>query len=900
MKKILKSAMLVALTAAGFTACSSEFDPGVYTPGDKQREEFAKGFEDVFGKVNPNQDWNLAEQATVGVSGLQGNSVQVYAKVGGKYILVGDYAKVPNSDELKVDVPKGVNDLLLISGNQTQKVKVGGSVSFASQTRAGSYGDKGNGIVISATDQKIEMTKADAQKFTTILPESESSGQSYSNTNLSKVTQDFKFVSNGEFVIFPTYWNTGNTDELGLYYLDDYAQMVRVPIYTIKSGSELQYVDENDVYKDCYTQNAAQPLDEWNAKKLVSTGIKVTIPEGTVFGMYIKPSNADYKYSESKYNEESSYSELTNNCYGSTFTLDGEMYLGFEDWVGGNNFDMNDMMFRFKGNVPTTVDESGISWDVACEDLGDLYDYDFNDVVFNVQHISGRNTVTVTPLAAGGQLQAWLYNSYKTTDGGLIGDTHELLGSAAPAILNANGTVSAGEKVTFELTGDAVNNFTMAYNPGSTISEGNSANSTDNMGGFYIKVRRGESDVITVNGPRQGSAPQMILVPAGWDWPTEGTRIDACYEDFERWGAGYYTNLTWYNNQKAGASVVKSPVQKVISSDSENPSGIERTLTSVWVADALSNPLSQVYLEKGSDAVTYSLKSNRPAEKETAYSVTVKSPESIGEILNYTFDDNAKTLVVTPGSTTGTVVFEITEASSDEYYGGKSEFTVIVEEPKTSSEFGVSSTKLNLTTVSGTETITIKSKNNTTPTISGGGNYFTLGNVTQANYGNTDGDGFYSWTVAVTQTGEGSGSYFTVSQVSNETYKGGNATIYVNVSKPDYGTEITSVECGGGAYNVPFDFSIEGLNLPTSGTIEITIVTSGSTWFNTNTNVYVIQGSSDGNSWNTITCQNVSQNEKAKSVTFVLDAVNLEGYSKIKVITDCDAKGGKVYWKPVE
>ena len=786
MKKILKSAMLVALTAAGFTACSSEFDPGVYTPGDKQREEFAKGFEDVFGKVNPNQDWNLAEQATVGVSGLQGNSVQVYAKVGGKYILVGDYAKVSNTEELKVDVPKGVNDLLLISGNQTQKVKVGGSVSFASQTREGSYGNKGNGIVIETTTQTIEMTKEDAQKFTTILPESESSGQSYSNTNLSKVTQDFKFVSNGEFVIFPTYWNTSNNDELGLYYMDDFAQIVRVPIYTIKSGSELQYVDANNNYYDISSNDAAASFG-WGvpAVKLVSTGIKVTIPEGTVFGMYVKPSNAECKYSESKYNEASSYSELTNNCYGSTFTLDGEMYLGFEDWVGGNNFDMNDMMFRFKGNVPTTVDESGISWDVACEDLGDLYDYDFNDVVFNVQHISGRNTVTVTPLAAGGQLQAWLYNSYKGAgEAGLIGDTHKLLGGDAPAILNANGTVSAGEKVTFELTGDAVNNFTMAYNPGSTIESGNSVNSTDNMGGFYIKVRRGESDVITVNGPRQGSAPQMILVPAGWDWPTEGTRIDACYEDFGKWGAGYYTNLTWYNNQKAGASVVKSPVQKVISSDSENPSGIERTLTSVWVADDLSNLLSQVYLEKESDAVTYSLKSNRPAEKETAYSVIVKSPESIDGILSYTFNATTNTLTVTPGSTTGTVVFEITEAASTEYYGGKSEFTVIVEEPKTPSEFSVSSNflssnTLNLTTTSGVETITIKSKSNVTPTISGGGNYFTLGTLTQTGWGSDE--GWYSWTVTVTQTGEGSGSYFTVSQVSNETYKGGNATITVNV-----------------------------------------------------------------------------------------------------------------------
>lgn len=785
MKKILKSAMLVALTAAGFTACSSEFDPGVYTPGDKQREEFAKGFEDVFGKVNPNQDWNLAEQATVGVSGLQGNSVQVYAKVGGKYILVGDYAKVSNSDELKVDVPKGVNDLLLISGNQTQKVKVGGSVSFASQTRAGSYGDKGNGIVIEATTQTIEMTKEDAQKFTTILPESESSGQSYSNTNLSKVTQDFKFVSNGEFVIFPTYWDTNNTNELGLYYMDDFAQIVKVPIYTIKSGSELQYVDGSNNYTNVTTKSAVDPFSyQIPAVKLVSTGIKVTIPKGTVFGMYIKPGNAECKYSESKYNEDSPYSELTNNCYGSTFTLDGEMYLGFEDWVGGNNFDMNDMMFRFKGNVPTTVDESGISWDVACEDLGNLHDYDFNDVVFNVQHISGRNTVTVTPLAAGGELQAWLYNSYKTTDGGLIGDTHALLNGAAPTILNANGIVTAGEKVTFELTGDAVNNFTMAYNPGSTIESGNSDNSTDNMGGFYIKVRRGESDVITVNGPRQGSAPQMILVPAGWDWPTEGTRIDACYENFERWGAGYYTNLTWYNNQKAGASVVKSPVQKVISSDSENPSGIERTLTSVWVADALSNPLSQVYLEKESDAVTYSLKSNRPADKETEYSVTVKSSESIDGILSYTFYATTNTLTVTPGSTTGTVVFEITEAASTEYYGGKSEFTVIVEEPKTPSEFSVSSNflssnTLNLTTTSGVETITIKSKSNVTPTISGGGNYFTLGTLTQTGWGSDE--GWYSWTVTVTQTGEGSGSYFTVSQVSNETYKGGSATITVNV-----------------------------------------------------------------------------------------------------------------------
>ena len=152
---------------------------------------------------------------------------------------------------------------------------------------------------------------------------------------------------------------------------------------------------------------------KFNGVKMRAQGIKVDIPEGTVFGMYLeKTENADTDnaktytfYSESELNNPVSdpnnpevvgvgYGVIDNDqgtveqvtdlnnpkshpCYASAFDVDGLHYLGFEDWpniYNNSDFDLNDMIFAFDGCKPTVIVEEPdkAEWLLVCEDLADV------------------------------------------------------------------------------------------------------------------------------------------------------------------------------------------------------------------------------------------------------------------------------------------------------------------------------------------------------------------------------------------------------------------------------------------------------------------------------------------------------------------------------------------------
>ena len=218
-----------------------------------------------------------------------------------------------------------------------------------------------------------------------------------------------------------------------------------------------------------------------------------------------------------------------------TYKWGGQIVMGVED-EGGDD-DMNDILFFIKGNVnDDDIPEIGEepeenSWIIACEDLGDTDDYDFNDVVFKVSHVSGQKTATVTPLAAGGTLATWIvYNNE------YLGETHQLLGAKE----NTSGSYPMinTTKITATATPLEVNvpeNFTI----------------TNNMGGFSIIVNSKDNSAVLIKAPSAGAAPQMFCVPSTWAWPTERTKIQDAYPNFANWSADS-NNIEWYNNATAG------------------------------------------------------------------------------------------------------------------------------------------------------------------------------------------------------------------------------------------------------------------------------------------------------------------------------------------------------------
>lgn len=195
---------------------------------------------------------------------------------------------------------------------------------------------------------------------------------------------------------------------------------------------------------------------------------------------------------------------------------------------------------------PDPTPEIPGSYIIACEDLGTTNDIDFNDIVIRVSHVSGQTTATVTPLAAGGTLKSNLL--FKNRN---LGEIHYLINgstgeSGEMEMLNTNyGGNNPGPGAPIEI--EVATDFTLSYD-------------NVNMGGFSIVTYQKNSDSpinsVIIRAPEQGSAPQMILVPGNWQWPTERVQIYSAYPQFESWSqyGGLFTD--WYNNPMTNASIM--------------------------------------------------------------------------------------------------------------------------------------------------------------------------------------------------------------------------------------------------------------------------------------------------------------------------------------------------------
>lgn len=253
-----------------------------------------------------------------------------------------------------------------------------------------------------------------------------------------------------------------------------------------------------------------------------------------------------------------------------TYKYQGNIILGFEDGV---DKDMNDILLLVEADVLLEGENSGEtedfieednnytepepepqSWIIACEDLGNIGDYDFNDAVFKVAHVAGTNKLTVTPLASGGTYDIEV--RYKGTNisqhanrGNL--DFHQLINSGAQRNnglwqqINDKQKGNAGEAIT--ITDDALTS-------GFSLANGDYTNH-----GFSIYVEKNNGPSITINQPAlDKKAPQMLVLPEYWIWPYEGKIITSGYPDFEKWTNQQNIKSDWYTNPKTGQGYLVS------------------------------------------------------------------------------------------------------------------------------------------------------------------------------------------------------------------------------------------------------------------------------------------------------------------------------------------------------
>lgn len=257
--------------------------------------------------------------------------------------------------------------------------------------------------------------------------------------------------------------------------------------------------------------------------------------------------------------DETKFSSLDKTAYASwgSVNMGGHSYsmFAFEDWdaeTNGTGADLNDLQFVFEtGLEPTNVvrelpkpEIPSFMWIIAAEDLG-ITDFDFNDVVFGVTNpeadeATGKKTVDIVPLAAGGTLPIYVY--YK--DEQIGGEFHSWFEGthASTTAINVGGYSAAPKKpITISVDKD----FTLAHCQGVKDS---------NMGGFTIKVEKQgsyEGNIITAPDISAGvmEAPQMICVGTNWYWPKEHVYIGIPYEGFETWCTAPAECNDWHNGE---------------------------------------------------------------------------------------------------------------------------------------------------------------------------------------------------------------------------------------------------------------------------------------------------------------------------------------------------------------
>ena len=227
MKSLLSFFVPAAMMSLMVAGCS-DYDNGYDTNAIKFAQEFRK----TFGDIDPEQDWNLAERGTVTVSTMKESEVKIYALTGDEYTIVGDYQGVKGTQMLGFDMVEGTKSILVTDGVTAEKTVPGGVVTFGGTRAIFTDPDDRNGdgvkvakipaggTIIKGVEYKQykEINAQDYAKMVGVIPEI---GSRTNHTNLPKVTHDFSYVSNGEFVIYPYFWNTSSDNTIGIYWTDD-------------------------------------------------------------------------------------------------------------------------------------------------------------------------------------------------------------------------------------------------------------------------------------------------------------------------------------------------------------------------------------------------------------------------------------------------------------------------------------------------------------------------------------------------------------------------------------------------------------------------------------------------------------------------------------------------------
>ena len=282
-------------------------------------------------------------------------------------------------------------------------------------------------------------------------------------------------------------------------------------------------------------------------------GLRYSIQEmnleyGTNYQHWWAAQNAQGQYNPDEEDKK------VGDVFAVTYSYKGTIVLGFEDDV---DKDENDILYFVSAPIDPPIEitkEDQNTWIVACEDLGGTYDYDFNDLVFEVtlhttttetstsggssagSSVSFSSEVLFRPLAAGGTLPAKVYLGETE-----IGEIHALLGGSGTSTSTPINVGPKGSSVSLSgLEPTPVNTGETYYTSIAGVLEDIK----------IVVTNEGDKDATVITAPNRngGVTPQMMLLPKGWDWPNEEIEIFRVYSLFQNWVANEEDNYGWIVN----------------------------------------------------------------------------------------------------------------------------------------------------------------------------------------------------------------------------------------------------------------------------------------------------------------------------------------------------------------
>lgn len=611
---MMKSALLLLAGAMVFVSCGKETD--LYNPY-ANAEDYANNWENKFGEIDSEQDWNTAVSQTVNVVVDGTATVSIYGKTTDSRLLA--QSVVSGSKAMTFDVVAGMEQVYVVAnihgqGRMLQTVKLGESATanftMSSTAKArkaaeqpaerehvyalnynlfpgdmtNAFGNDVYGLINLASNDHNYYKSWGSEVYTTVnfgtgsavgkvtdMTSLQDVVEGCSNiyvetdddiTKLYPFTKDLKIVTSKDEPITLTgiYRNTAGNTALAYFYAPEGASLDE-----LKAADKYILIpNTNEIVGKTYSLVYYDPANGYAPSYNFPAGLEIH------FALICNPG---YNYAWINWTQEDG--DIMANVMNGTLwefsndEMNEEVYTNYMGWTNMSGA----ALYTYHGvNILSFEDWGGNFSEVNGVPTPEgLNSVDWNDIAFAVNMEMQTPPEALEPEEA----QEWIIacedlgstDDYDFND--IVFSVSHIGGTTKAKVtpLAAGGTLPAyiyynsnqlGEIHSLLKPGASTSEMINTIKKGTpgaaiTIDVPEDFTMTNNMGGFSIMVQG--DNAITLTAPAAGTAPQMLCLPGTWVWPLERERIENAYPLFKNWSQSAGQNLTWYETFNAESLV---------------------------------------------------------------------------------------------------------------------------------------------------------------------------------------------------------------------------------------------------------------------------------------------------------------------------------------------------------